>query len=199
MTDHSAASLTGSPRAAESNRRYTSIEGDVFPVRQRQKVVWATPARSQTSLMVRPVAVARRSTSAAVRRSDIKAEGTCNFAPSSSAFLHVDALYRACKNAAMGDADQEHARRLIAAIQTETGYTLTRLARIAGLAHTTLTRFMNSDVTWLPSQRTMNKIMNAVARLRMIYPVSLPPEPTRPTGRPKPKLVKPAPAKKGRG
>ena len=100
----------------------------------------------------------------------------CIIAPQSSAFLQADATERLCKDAHMPDPDLEAARRVIFAIMQETGLDATQLARRAGLAHTTLTRPLY-DPTWkhVPSTRTMNKVMNVAARLRLMTPPPAPP------------------------
>ena len=59
----------------------------------------------------------------------------------------------------MGDKLQEAARRYIAAVSAATGWNYTTIARRAGLASTTVTRFMNEpDVRHMLSARSLAKI-----------------------------------------
>jgi lambda repressor-like predicted transcriptional regulator len=121
----------------------------------------------------------------------------CIFAPRSSAFLQADNAAMTCKDARMGDADQEQARRLIRAALRETGLLPTQLARLAGVSHTTLTRFLNNpDVTHVTSTRTLNKIMAAVTRLRLAKAAASEPLPLPPP-RPKPRTPTAPASKRG--
>lgn len=88
------------------------------------------------------------------------------------AFLHASQVHScrltppvsACKYAHM-DEVQEATRRFIRELLRATGWTASRLAIEAGVSHTTLTRFLNSeDATHTLSNRTLAKIRAAVAK-----------------------------------
>lgn len=127
------------------------------------------PAREHSSLSVNPALLARRSISSGVRSSSIKPHDMCISAPKSSALLQGDAVLRACKDAHMTDPDLERARRQIFAVMAETGLNANQLAEAAHLAHTTITRpLYNPDWAFVPSTRTMSKIMSVAARSRLM-------------------------------
>jgi transcriptional regulator with XRE-family HTH domain len=63
------------------------------------------------------------------------------------------------------DADQEAARRFVKDILEMTGWTANRLAKDAGISHTTISRFLHSeDVTHTLSSRTISKIRASASR-----------------------------------
>lgn len=63
------------------------------------------------------------------------------------------------------DADQAAARRFVTEILRITGWTPNRLAKEAGVSHTTISRFLNSeDVTHTLSTRTLSKIRVAASQ-----------------------------------
>lgn len=69
----------------------------------------------------------------------------------------------ACKLARM-DIAQETTRRFITELLRATGWSPTELAKKSGIAHTTLTRFLNSEeVGHTLSTRTLGKIREAAA------------------------------------
>ena len=62
------------------------------------------------------------------------------------------------------DLQQETARRFVNELLRATGWSPSRMARVAHISHTTLTRFLNNeDVTHTLSDRTLGKIRVAVA------------------------------------
>jgi len=64
------------------------------------------------------------------------------------------------------DADQEAARRFVKEIMRVTGWTATRLAKEAGIYHTTISRFIhNEGVRHTLSTRTLSKIRAAASRV----------------------------------
>jgi hypothetical protein len=70
-----------------------------------------------------------------------------------------------CKDARM-DETQEATRRFVGAILRATGWTPYRLAKETdGLSHTTISRFLNSDVTHTLSSRTLDKIRGAALKV----------------------------------
>lgn len=62
------------------------------------------------------------------------------------------------------DPEQAAARRFIREILRVTGWAPSRLARESGVYHTTLTRFLNTDVEHTLSSRTVGKIRKAAAK-----------------------------------
>jgi hypothetical protein len=62
-----------------------------------------------------------------------------------------------CKSARM-DAQQAATRALVLKMLDETGYDPTTLARKAGVATSTVTRFLNAPVKWTLSARTLAKL-----------------------------------------
>jgi DNA-binding phage protein len=74
-----------------------------------------------------------------------------------------------CENARMGntstkllDEDQEVARRFLREVARLTGWSLTKLAREAGMSHSTLTRFLNGEgVRHTLSARTIASLRRA--------------------------------------
>jgi len=83
-----------------------------------------------------------------------------------SAFLQTDTVKAACKVARMQDHRQK-IRKRIEAVLAETGFDATRLAKEAGISHTTLTRFLyNPDYPSTPTSTTLAKIEAVMARFR---------------------------------
>jgi transcriptional regulator with XRE-family HTH domain len=63
------------------------------------------------------------------------------------------------------DEDQDAARRFVKEILRITGWTANRLAKEAGIYHTTISRFLNNeDVTHTLSTRTISKIRAAASQ-----------------------------------
>jgi transcriptional regulator with XRE-family HTH domain len=64
------------------------------------------------------------------------------------------------------DPDQAAARRFVTDVMRVTGWSASRLAKEAGVVHTTLTRFLHGkDVHHTLSARTLGKIRKAAARV----------------------------------
>jgi len=63
------------------------------------------------------------------------------------------------------DEDQEAARRFLREILRATGWPPSRLAKLAGMSHSTLTRFLNGSVSHTLSARTISKIRGAAAQV----------------------------------
>lgn len=59
------------------------------------------------------------------------------------------------------DIDQAAARHFVQEILRVTGWSASALAKRAGLAHTTLTRFLKKDVTYTLSSRSLGAIRRA--------------------------------------
>jgi len=71
-----------------------------------------------------------------------------------------------CKSAHMSiDEDQEAARRFLREILRATGWPPSRLAKLAGMSPSTLTRFLNGSPTHTLSSRTISKIRAAAGRV----------------------------------
>jgi transcriptional regulator with XRE-family HTH domain len=76
---------------------------------------------------------------------------------------NVPAFEGACKTAPM-DESQEAARRFVNEILRATGWSAYKLAKEATVVSTTITRFLNGEVTHTLSGRTLDKIRRAASR-----------------------------------
>ena len=77
----------------------------------------------------------------------------------------MTAAAAACKSAHM-DEQQEATRRFLRELLRATGWAPSKLAREAGVAHTTLSRFLNDEeVTHTLSARTIDKIRRAATKI----------------------------------
>lgn len=73
---------------------------------------------------------------------------------------------RVCKDAHMRyDDDQAAVRRFFLEIIRATGWSASKLAKIAGVSHTTITRFVKGEVSWTPSTRTISKVRDAAGQV----------------------------------
>lgn len=61
------------------------------------------------------------------------------------------------------DPDQEAARRFLREIERVTGWSLSKLAKAAGVSHTTFTRLFDEEATHTLSARTLSKLRKGVA------------------------------------
>ncbi len=93
--------------------------------------------------------------------------------------MHTAQAAGMCDYAAMPDA-RTRTRLLIEGYLTETGLDPSTLARLAGLAPSTITRFLNSpEFTSIPTTRTLAKLERAVSLWReaLSQPDTLPQSP----------------------
>ncbi len=64
----------------------------------------------------------------------------------------------------MTDDTQEAARRFLRAVLHATGWTPYKLAKESRISASTLTRFLNSDVTYTISTKTLGKVRQAASK-----------------------------------
>lgn len=91
----------------------------------------------------------------------------CKFADWSTANVQTDASAAACENAEVkDDVDRNEARRRIEAALKLSGLKASPLARAAGLASTTITRFLNNpEFVSVPGLRTIVAVEAAAAKI----------------------------------
>lgn len=79
------------------------------------------------------------------------------------AFMQTDATHTMCKFAPM-DETQEDIRDFVKALAEKTNLKPSQLATKAGLAPSTLTRFLKGDIKFTPTTRTLNRLRTTFAK-----------------------------------